>query len=163
VLALLWLVQRSPRAHAPLLVWPVVLLLLWPAWDRREVPAREQAALAASVADAKRYIDANLRPGEVAVVPSYWPFEDSRYFELVEIYVEHTPNYPYESLPTTAAARPFMQLRGLRPRFYVGPQATNLTVGTRAQLGELGEYTLVPTAVQGLAEVVQGPGVTESW
>ena len=48
----------------------------------------------ASVEDAQSYVDANLRPGEVAIVPSYSPFEDSRYFELVQIYVEHTPDYP---------------------------------------------------------------------
>jgi hypothetical protein len=163
VLALLWLLQRTRGARASLLVWPVVLFLFWPAWEKRDVPAAEQELLAASVLEPKRYIDENLRQGEVTLVPSYWPFEDSRYFELVEIYVEHTPNYPYRSLPTTAAVRPFAQLRGLRPRFYLGPQATNLTVGTRAQLGELGEYTLVPTPVEGLAEIVQGPGVTESW
>jgi hypothetical protein len=163
VLALLWLLQRTPRTRASLLVWPVVLFLLWPAWENRDGPAVEQERLAASVEEAKAYIDANLRPGEVTLVPSYWPFEDSRYFELVEIYVEHTPNYLYRSLPTTAAVRPFAQVRQIRPRFYVGPEATNLTVGTRARLGELGTYTLVPTPVQGLAEIVQGPGVTESW
>ena len=42
-------------------------------------------------------------------MPSYSPFEDSRYFELVQIYVEHTPDYPYRSLPATTAARSFAQ------------------------------------------------------
>jgi hypothetical protein len=163
VLALLWLLQRTPRSRTSILVWPIVLYLFWPAWENREVPAFEQKRLAASVEEAKSYIDANLRPGEVTLVPSYWPFEDSRYFELVEIYVEHTPTYPYRSLPTTAAVRPFEQVRQMRPRFYVGPETTNLTVGTRVRLGELGTFMLVPTPVQGVAEIVQGPGVTESW
>ena len=163
VLALLWLLQRTPRSRASLLVWPFVLLLLWPAWRDRDVPAFEQERLAASVADAKSYIDANLRPGEVALVPTYSPFEDSRYFELVEIYVEHTPDYPYRSLPTTAAARPFTEAHRLRPRFYYGPEATNVTAETPAPLGELGTYALAPTPVDGLAELVAGPGVTEPW
>lgn len=162
-LSLLWALQRTPRSRTSILVWPIVLYLFWPAWENREVPAFEQKRLAASVEEAKSYIDANQRPGEVTLVPSYWPFEDSRYFELVEIYVEHTPTYPYRSLPTTAAVRPFAAIRQLRPRFYVGPEATNLTVGTRAKLGELGTFLLVPTPVQGVAEIVQGPGVTESW
>ena len=162
-LGLLWALQRTPRSRTSILVWPIVLYLFWPAWENREAPAFEQRRLAASVEEAKSYIDANLQPGEVTLVPSYWPFEDSRYFELVEIYVEHTPNYPYRSLPTTAAVRPFAAVRQMRPRFYVGPEATNLTVGTRVHLGDLGTYTLVPTPVQGVAEIVQGPGVTESW
>lgn len=163
VLALLWLLQRTPRSRASILVWPVVLFLLWPAWENRDAPAFEQERLAASVEEAKTYIDANIRPGEVTLVPSYWPFEDSRYFELVEIYVEHTPEYPYRSLPTTAAVRPFAEAHHIRPRFYFGPEATNLSVRTPAPLGELGTYTLVPTPVQSLAEIVQGPGVTEPW
>ena len=104
-----------------------------------------------------------MRPGEVAIVPSYSPFEDSRYFELVQIYVEHTPDYPYRSLPATAAARSFAQAHSIRPRFYVGPEATSLTGEAQVPLGELGTYTVVPTPVDGLAEIVRGPGVTESW
>jgi hypothetical protein len=113
--------------------------------------------------DAERYIDANLRPGEVAIVPSYSPFEDSRYFELVQIYVAHTPDYPYRSLPATTAARSFAQAHRIRPRFYVGPEASSLTGEASVPIGELGTYTVVPTPVRGLAEIVRGPGVTESW
>ena len=163
VLALLWLLQRTPRSRASILVWPFVLLLLWPAWRDRDVPAFEQERLAASAEDAKSYIAANLRPGEVALVPTYSPFEDSRYFELVEIYVDHTPDYPYRSLPTTAAARPFAEAHRLRPRFYYGPKASNVTTETPAALGELGTYALAPTPVKGLAEIVAGPGITEPW
>lgn len=163
VLALLWLFQRTPRSRASVLVWPIVLLLIWPAWENRDVPALEQKRLAASVDEVETYIEANLRPGEVALVQPYSPFEDSRYFELVEIYVEHTPDYPYDSLPTTAAVRPFARARGFRPRFYFGPEAARLTGRKRVPLGDLGTYTLSPTAVHALAEIVQGPGVTEPW
>ena len=53
VLALLWLLQRTPRTRASILVWPIVLLLVWPAWDDRNGPSDEQQRLAASVGDAE--------------------------------------------------------------------------------------------------------------
>ena len=120
-LALLWLLQREPRARMPLLAWLIVLYIVWPAWDNRNNAAAEQEQFAATVASAKQYVDAHLAPGEVALVPSYWPFADARYFELVQIYVDHSPTYPYRYLPATAAVRSFAQPRQIRPRFYVGP------------------------------------------
>jgi hypothetical protein len=161
--ALLWLLQREPRAAMPLLAWPVVLYVMWPAWRDREAPAKEQERFAAVVAPAKRYVEARLKPGEVALVPSYWPFADARYFELVQIYVDHTPNYPYRYLPTTAAVRPFAQVRGLRPRYFIGPQAA--TPGHQdLQLGELGAYS-ISKAPGGdiVADIQSGPGVTGPW
>jgi hypothetical protein len=162
VLALLWLVQRTPRSRASLLVWPFVLLLIWPAWRDRDFPAREQERLAAMTEPANSYVDANLRPGEVLLVPSYAPFEDSRYFELVEIYVGHTPDYPYRSLPTTTAARSFAEAHRLRPRFSFGLEALGRSPKT-SPLGEFGTYTLARTPEVALAEIVRGPGVTEPW
>jgi dolichyl-phosphate-mannose-protein mannosyltransferase len=161
--ALLWLLQREPRVTLPLLAWPVVLYVMWPAWRDREAPAEEQARFAALVEPAKQYVDAQLKPGEIALVPSYWPFADSRYFELVQIYVDHTPPYPYRYLPTTAAVRPYAKLRELRPRFFIGPQAASPGV-QQLQLGDLGVYT-VQKAGGGdiVAEITNGPGVTESW
>lgn len=163
-LALLWVVQRTPRTRTPLLLWPVVLYLVLPGWDARNAPAAEQRQFAELVAPAKAYVEGQLRPGEIALVPSYWPFADARYFELVQIYVEHSPNYPYRFLPTTAAVRPFARIRNLRPRYFVGPQAVGLSVGQRVELGELGVFTIVPSEGPELvAEIVQGPGVTEAW
>jgi hypothetical protein len=164
-LCVLWLVQRAPHARTSLLVWPLVLYVIWPAWDTRESPAAEQRRLEALVAPAKAFVDERLGPGEIALVPSYWPFADSRFFELVEIYVEHTPQYPYRYLPATAAVRPFAGIRQLRPRFFVGSQVVGLPPGARVQLGDLGEYTLAPAQGGGgiVAEIVQGPGVTEPW
>ena len=162
VLALLWLVQRTPRSRASLLVWPLVLLLIWPAWRDRDFPAQEQERLAATTEPANSYVDANLRPGEVLLVPSYAPFEDSRYFELVEIYVGHTPDYPYRSLPTTTAARSFAEAHRLRPRFSFGLEALGRSPKT-SPLGEFGTYTLARTPEVALAEIVRGPGVTEPW
>jgi hypothetical protein len=161
--ALLWLLRREPRVALPLLAWPVVLYVMWPGWHDREAPAAEQARFAALVEPAKRYVDAQLKPGEVALVPSYWPFADSRYFELVQIYVDHTPAYPYRFLPTTAAVRPYAKLRELRPRFFVGPQAAAPGI-QQLRLGDLGVYTIQKAAGADLVgEITHGPGVTESW
>ena len=161
-LALLWLLQREPRARTPLLAWVVILYVVLPAWEGRASTGREQERFAEQVAPAKRYVSANLGPREVAIVPSYWPFADSRFFELVQIYVAHVPDYPYRYLPATSAARSFEQRRPSRPRFYVGPLAQNLTAAKQVQLGDLGTYTIVPR--EGLvAEIISGPGVTEPW
>lgn len=161
-LALLWLLQREPRARMPLLAWLIVLYVAWPAWDNRLSAAAEQEQLASSVASAKQYVDAHLAPGEFALVPSYWPFADARYFELVQIYVDHSPEYPYRYLPATAAVRSFEQPRQMRPRFYIGPLASDLTAASQVDLGDLGRYTIIPR--EGLvAEIVAGPGVTEPW
>jgi hypothetical protein len=162
-LALLWLLQRERGARASLLVWPVVLYLVVPAWDTKRGTAAEQEQFAAIVAPAKPFVESRLATGEVAIVPSYWPFADARYFELVEIYVEHTPPYPYRYLPATTAARSFAALRGIRPRYFVGPLASGLGGAQRVQLGELGEYTIAPAGMDLVAEIVQGPGVTEPW
>jgi hypothetical protein len=161
-LALLWLLQRESRARVPLLAWLIVLYVAWPAWSNRLDPAAEQQRLADGVANAKQYVDARLAPGEFALVPSYSPFADARYFELVQISVDHSPEYRYRYLPTTAAVRTFEQARQERPRFYIGPQVSELNAATQVELGDLGLYTIVPR--EGLvAEIVRGPGVTEPW
>ena len=163
-LAMLWLLQREPRARTPLLAWVLIVYVVHPAWDGRAYARAEQQRFAAQVAPAKEYVRANLRPGEVALVPSYWPFADARFFELVQIYVDHTPAYPYRYLPATSAVRSFekQQQQPSRPRFYVGPLAQNLTAPTEVELGDLGRYTIAPG--EGLvAEIVKGPGVTEPW
>ena len=161
-LAMLWLFQREPRARMPLLAWAVVLYAFLPAWDGRSGVAQEQERFAELVAPAKGYVEPRLGAGEVAIVPSNWPFADSRYFELVDIYVQHTPAYPYRYLPATATGRAEAVQRALRPRFYVGPLAQNLTEPTEVDLGELGRFTIAPA--EGLvAEIVAGPGVDRGW
>ena len=164
-LAVLAMLQREPRARTSLLVWPVVLYVFLPAWGARAGPAEEQERMAALVAPAKAYVDEHAGAGEIALVPSYWPFADARFFELVEIYVEHVPPYAYRYLPATAAARAFAAERGLRPRYFIGPQAQGLATPERQPLADFGEYTLAPVreADDLLAELVDGPGITEPW
>jgi hypothetical protein len=142
--AVLWLVRRTPRTRAPMLLWPVVLLLVWPSLRDRDAPARETERFAALVAPAERKVDELLRPGEVALTPSYWPFADVRYFELVQLYADYTPSYPYRYLPTTQAARDFVAARHWRPRYFVGPQARRVHGEQRVELAEFGEYTARP-------------------
>lgn len=165
LLAALWLFQREPRARTSLLVWPVVLYVMWPSWDGRNVAAAEQERFAALVAPAKTYVESRLGPNEVALVPSYWPFADARYYELVEIYVDYSPTYPYRYLPATTGARTFASGRAFRPRYFIGPQVVGLAGPQRAQLGEMGEFTIAPVPDSGglVAEIQQGPGLTEPW
>jgi hypothetical protein len=81
----------------------------------------------------------------------------------VQIYVDHTPRYPYRYLPTTAAARPYAKLNELRPRYFVGLLAA--TPGPQQlQLGDLGVYTIRKAAGGDIVWHIQrGPGVTEPW
>jgi hypothetical protein len=157
-LCLLWLVHRSrPGATAPLLLWPVVLLLAWPAYDQREAPAAEANRFAGIVAPSKVAVDARLQPGEVAFVPSYWPFADARYYELVQIYVDHVPAYPYRYLPAIVGARDFAAIRGWTPRYYVGPQAASVAGDASIPLGEAGTYPVRRIPETDLALEILGP------
>ena len=144
-LAMLWLLQREPRARTPLLAWVLSSTSSGPRGTTGSGPRPSRRRSPAQVAPAKQYVDARLKPGEVALVPSYWPFADARFFELVQIYVDHAPAYPYRYLPATAGVRSFEQQHPpSRPRFYVGPLAQNLTAPTQVELGDLGRYTIAP-------------------
>jgi len=114
--AALWLFQRTPGARASLLVWPVVLLIAWPAFRDRDEPAKHAAKLEASGKTARATALAGLRPNEVRLVPPYSPDPDVRYFELVQLYVRHSPDYPYRLLPMTEAAIRYAESHGLKPK-----------------------------------------------
>jgi Dolichyl-phosphate-mannose-protein mannosyltransferase len=156
-LCLLWLVHRSRPGAAPLLIWPVVLLLAWPAFDQREAPAAEANRFAGVVASSQAVVDSRLQPGEVAFVPSYWPFADARYYELVQIYVDHVPPYPYRYLPAIAGARDFAAIRGWTPRYYVGPQAASVAADASIPLGDAGTYPVRRIPETDLALEILGP------
>ena len=114
--AALWLFQRTPGARASLLVWPVVLLIAWPAFEDRNAPAKHAARLEAAGKAARAKALVGLAPNEVRLVPSYRPDPDVRYFELVQLYVRHSPTYPYRLLPRTDAAIRYAESRGLEPK-----------------------------------------------
>lgn len=140
-LGMLWLFHRG-RLPTQLLVWPVVLLIVWPAYRYRESPAAEAERFAGVVTASKAVVDARLESGEFAYVPSYWPFADARHFELVHIYVGYVPPYTYRYLPATVEARKFADDENLRPRYYVGPQAAEVTGLKRVALGDAGTFTV---------------------
>jgi hypothetical protein len=160
--AALWAMRRQP-GRTSLLVWPVVLYLIWPSVSDRHSPAEEADRFAAIVAPAKAYVDRHLRKDEVALVPSYWPFADSRYFELVQIYVDYTPPYPYRYLPVASAALQFATAHDFRPRYYIGPQAESVAGAEELDLGGFGRYTVRPVPGEQLVlELLAGPGVPPS-
>jgi hypothetical protein len=156
--AALWLLQRERGAATSVLVWPIVLLVAWPAFRDRDAPAVETERFAAHFEPARRAAEARLQPGEVALVPSYWPFEDSRYFELVTPYADYSPERRYRFLPTTLASASYASQHGLRPRYAIGHFEGPV------RLGELGEYTArrVPRTAL-LVELVAGPGIDRPW
>jgi hypothetical protein len=164
VFGALWLVKtRSPGA-ASLLVWPLVLYVALPAWNDRHGPAAEAKAFAGAVASAKMELAARLQPGEVALVPSYWPFADARYFELVHQYVTYTPPYTYRTLPAIVPAAEFAGSNGLRLRYYAGPGLPETDADAAAFVGQLDVYTVRRVPGSALVyQLVHGPGADVLW
>ncbi|HZB23507.1 MAG TPA: hypothetical protein VE444_06640 [Gaiellaceae bacterium] len=112
--AILWLARAMPRRLA-LLALPLALLAAWPAVRDRSSPADNATSLRATGEAARAAAVAGLAADQVAVAPSYFPDPDVRYFELVQLYVARTPDYPYRVIPATTAAASFARERGLRP------------------------------------------------
>jgi hypothetical protein len=163
--AALWLLTLLPRRRsiaAPLVVWPLVALAIVPTLEavpRFDDDAARQERIAAW---AEGVADRALATNEVALVPSYFPTADGRYFELVDIYVAHTPPYPYRFLPDSQLGFAEAVERGLRPAVY-------LTSAPVAEPGDLalsaGTFTVEPAPELGGAEgyvavrIVGGEGV----
>ena len=164
VFAALWLVKtRSPGA-ASLLVWPLVLYVALPAWNDRHGPAAEANAFAGAVVPAKVELARRLQPGEVALVPSYWPFADARYFELVQQYVTYTPPYAYRTLPAIVPAAELAANSGLRLRYYVGPGLPQTDADAAAFVGQLDVYTVRRVPGSALVyQLIHGPGADALW
>ena len=103
-LALLWLLQREPRARMPLLAWVIVLYVVWPAWDNRLNSAAEQER-----------VRRHRREREVSTSTRSSPRARSRSFRRTgrsrtratssscRSTSTHSPDYPYRYLPATAA------------------------------------------------------------
>jgi hypothetical protein len=153
--AALWLFRSGARA--PILVWPLVALVVLPNYTYRRDIARTATSFAAREAPALRAVEQRLQPGEIGLVPGSWPHPDSRYFESVRLYAEHTPDYDYRFLPDYPPALAFAAERGLRPRYFVGPVAATV-VGTMPLQLTTGTYTARPLpGVPGAVELVGGP------
>jgi Dolichyl-phosphate-mannose-protein mannosyltransferase len=117
--AVVWLVRQLPRP-APLLVVPLALVAAWGPLRDRDQPAIDTSRLQAQGEQVRASALTRLEPGEVAAAPSYFPDPDVRYFELVQLYVAHSPKYPYRLLPATDAAERYARDAGLRLSIAVG-------------------------------------------
>jgi hypothetical protein len=147
-----------------LLIWPIVLYVALPSLNHRNGPKHDTAQFAAIVKPAKAYLANKLGPGDVAFVPSYWPFADSRYFELVQLYVNYTPPYPYKYLPASQLAGKYAEATGLHFRYYVGPGFESLQGMQKVHIGDLGDYVISRApGTQFVYELVSGPGVDTAW
>ena len=161
--AALWTLRRRPGA-ASLLIWPIVFYIAWPSIKDRRGPKHDAAQFAAVVAPAKAYLAGKIPAGDVAFVPSYWPFADSRYFELVQLYVNYTPRYPYEYLPATQLAANYAGAAGLRFRYYVGPGFESAQGTQKVQVGDLGDYVIRRAPdTEFVYDLLSGPGADAPW
>jgi hypothetical protein len=55
----------------------------------------------------RRYVEREAEAGRVALVPSYWPFADARFYELVQIYVGPRACVPVSLSPRDGGVRSF--------------------------------------------------------
>ena len=140
--AVLWLLKSRSGRQASWLVWPVVALIAWPSFRDREGPTIEAERFAALVEPTKRVVDAQLGPTEIALVPGNWPFADSRYWELAQRFVDSPPPYHFRYLPAIPGARPYAELRGWTPRYFISPVAQQV-VGTQTiDVEQYGRYSV---------------------
>jgi hypothetical protein len=161
ILAALWLL-RERRALGVLAACVLLWYAAWPTWQHRDGPADDAARFAALVAPGKAWLDTHLRPNEVAMVPSYWPFADSRYLELVELYVTYTPPYPYHELTGTQYGALFAASRNFVQRYYLGPPVEVMHGNTLVTDAGTFVARKVPD-VPLVAELLHGPGVDRPW
>jgi hypothetical protein len=156
--AALWLLQRRAGRATSLLVWVLVAYAVVPQLDHRHAPAVDEAKFEAQATPALAYVESHLRPGEVALTPSYWPHPDPRYWGVVELYVAYTPDYPYRLLPASRLAAERAGEQGKRLRFYADFGVGKIHGEQQLQLADIGTFT-VRRASDDVVELVAGPGV----
>jgi hypothetical protein len=156
--AAFWLVRRARGGAAPVLAAVLVAYLVLPQLEHRHSRPYDPG-LPAVVEPSLAGVEARLRPGELAVTPSYWPHPDTRYFDVVLPYVAYTPPYPYRFVSDSARAPELAEDLGLRLRYYSGPPARNLVGEQELMLTEIGPYRVRPLAgVPDAVELLSGPG-----
>jgi hypothetical protein len=152
-----WLVRRA-RGVAPVVAAVLVAYLVLPQLENRHARPFDPG-LRGAVAPTLAAVDARLRPGELAVTPSYWPDPDTRYFDVVQPYVAYTPQYPYRFVSDSERAPRLAASRGLLLRYYTGPLARGLAGEQELMLTEIGPYRVRPLpGVPDAVELLSGPG-----
>jgi hypothetical protein len=136
LLPVLWLARRTspvgPALLALLVVWVVGVQVRY-----RDGSATTLAATEAAVAEPLARALDRLEPGEVVLTPSEhlnFPAPDTQYFEFVRAYATYTPARRYRSLPASANGLAFLEARGLRAAFYVGPPISDLEQAPTARI-----------------------------
>jgi hypothetical protein len=153
-----WLLRRARLGAAPVVGAVLVAYLVLPQLENRHGRPFDPG-LRGAVAPSLAAVEARLRPGELAVTPSYWPHPDTRYFDVVQPYVAYTPPYPYRFVSDSARAPVLAEDRALRLRYYTGPLARDLVGEQELMLTEIGPYRVRPLAgVADAVELLSGPG-----
>lgn len=159
--AALWLLRGRHSGAASLLVWPVVLFLVWPQIEHKDSPARDLQSSADRVAPSLAVIEQRLKPGEVGLLPSYWPNADVRYFAVVQYFVGYAPTYPYRFLEAAPLGLQLSAELGLTPRYFTAPSVTGLSGEQEVEVGNAGTYVVRPVpGSQDVVELLSGPGIT---
>jgi hypothetical protein len=117
--AVLWLLRSMSWAGAVLGAALVALVAL-PRFQDRGSPEHDFEAFRARTARSLAAVSAELRPGEVALTPSYYPVPDTRWYEVVRPFAPRDQKYPFRFLPVGASAVATARERGLRIRYAVG-------------------------------------------
>ena len=156
--AVLWLFRRIPGRAASILVWPVVAWVVWPQIHYIHGAAGERATFDRVATPSIRLVASKLARGEVGLTPSYWFDGDTRYFELVQKYVIHSPEYPYRFLPDGPDASTYAADHNLRLRYYTGPLADPIGGTQQLTLGS-GTFTVTRIPEGEVLRLDSGPGV----
>lgn len=153
-----WLLRRGRGWRSTLLVWPLLVYAILPQLENRNGPERSFEAFRAAQEPSLQFVAERLRPGEVGLTPNAWPHPDVRYFDFVEPYVFYSPDYPYRFLSTSERVLALAKDRGLRFRYYIGPDTEKVLGTRRMTIGALGEFTVrrVGAAPQ-VVELLAGP------
>ena len=134
--AALWLF-RLPRNRAlPFFVWPLIAIVVVPQFQHLIVHETAPSAQA-QAATLTRTLAPVLKPGIVVLTPIQVP---DTAFDMAQFYGSYTPQYPYQFVSPWP---PFIQLlegRGLKVRYYAGPQASQVKGEADINLAGLGTF-----------------------
>ena len=146
------------RRFMPVLAWVLVLYAIVPQIQHRDGAALDTARFAQNQAASLHYIEQRLQPGELALTPPSWPNASTRYFDVVESFVNYTPRYPFTFVDASTVGASLAAERHLRLRYYTGPDVLQLRSSTGTmQIGTIGTFR-VRKLRPDVVELLSGPG-----